>query len=350
VKYKDLLRQWEDAIWNRKINEAKDLAEVISNHSIDKQSPHYLITLASYYLLIKDVKKANDILNTFNVFTNDIDGKLLFMYYHLLGVTQYYKKIYQESIENFLEAERFLVHIRNEPLKIAEFHYKFASSYYEAMQISNSIKQANIALRIYKDNFEFERAADCENLLGIINKEIGQYKEAKKHYINSLKYAEAFNDKVKKAMIYHNLGSLFAKKNDSTEAIRYYRIALDLINELEIKEWKLKTLYLLSKEHLKLGNEEGKVWVKEGLKLSLELENEEYQHHFKMLLTRYDGNIEDIDRVFEEGICYFISKKMWRYVKEYGILHGTFMKSKYIHEKASHYFYLAFQADQQINR
>lgn len=347
---KDLLKQWEDAIWSRKIDEAKELAKIVGNLSIDEQSQHYLITLASYYLLIKDVKKAKEILNKFNIFSNDTDGRLLFMYYHLKGVTQYYEKNYQESLANFLEAERFLVNIRNEPLKIAEFHYKFASSYYEAMQISNSIKHASVALSIFKDNFEFERAADCENLLAINNKEIGQYEEAKKCYINALKYAEAFNDKVKKAMIYHNLGFLYAKKNESSEAIRYYGMALDLVDELGIQEWKLKTLYLLSKEHLNIGNEAGKAWAEEGLKLSVDLEDQEYQHHFKMLVTRYDGNIEDIDRVFEEGIDYFISKKMWRYVKEYGILHGTFMKSNHYYEKASNYFYLAFQAEQEISR
>lgn len=63
--------------------------------------------------------------------------------------------------------------------------------------------------------------ADCENLLGLNNHDIQQYKESEQHYQNALIYVEKVQNKLLRIRILHNLGLLHSKNNNQIAALDY---------------------------------------------------------------------------------------------------------------------------------
>ncbi len=79
-------------------------------------------------------------------------------------------------------------------------------------------------------------------------------------------------------MVRHNLGLLYAGQNMSELAIRY------LSEVSEKKPNHYKAIFIEGREHSKLGNQEtANTLFERGLQLCTELNNEEYQHRFKIL-------------------------------------------------------------------
>ncbi|MEC3127736.1 tetratricopeptide repeat protein, partial [Bacillus tropicus] len=101
-------------------------------------------------------------------------------------------------------------------------------------------------------------------------------------------------------------------------------------------------------EHSKLNNKnEASELFEQGLQISTELENEEYQHHFK-ILKAINEEIpgENLEKLVIAGNKYFEQENIYEYVHEYNEKLALKFYREDNHEKASKYFYLSSKANQ----
>ncbi|MBD2823261.1 tetratricopeptide repeat protein, partial [Xenorhabdus sp. 42] len=88
----------------------------------------------------------------------------------------------------------------------------------------------------------------------------------------------------------NNLGWLYSSQNLSTLAIRHLTIVTDKFPK------HLKANFLQAKEHFKLNEKElANTWIKQGLEICNELNNQEYKHHFTILKTLYTGTLNELE-------------------------------------------------------
>lgn len=87
----------------------------------------------------------------------------------------------------------------------------------------NSIKAIEILKPIKANRY----LSYCYNNLAIVTKDLEEYQRALEYYNESLKYAESVDNKVDILRTYqNNVGTLYQKKGDHLEAIKYFRQAL----------------------------------------------------------------------------------------------------------------------------
>ena len=212
---KESLLRWYRYMRNQQLDNAKTRKEKIEAQLDSFTSPDhkkfYKLLLIRYHLLFLDLEKSAQMIAETGT---DEDNKyhwLNYYYYFFRGFYHLESHEYKTAVNYFTRAKLFISDIDIE--ETAELYFKLASSYYFTFQISRSIKYTNKALQIFKDRLNYKRVADCENLLGISNKFIDQYKESLDHYKSALRYTELANNKMLKNIILHNLGNLFTELN-----------------------------------------------------------------------------------------------------------------------------------------
>lgn len=121
------------------------------------------------------------------------------------------------------------------------------------------------------------------------------------------------------------------------------------MSELAIKhleeslENNAKTMFLLAREHFKLGhNHIANEYIENGYKIS----DLCYRHHFQILKVVHNyAPKEELEKVVMEGISYFEEEELYDWVKEYAYLLGNIFYGSEDHEKASKYLHIALDAD-----
>lgn len=93
------------------------------------------------------------------------------------------------------------------------------------MKVPLSITYTTKALQAFQSIYDFKRSAECQVLLGISYRRIGEYDRSEESYILAQKLSESLGNSYLQELIYHNLGKLYAMQNQQTEAIREYEKA-----------------------------------------------------------------------------------------------------------------------------
>nr|WP_257147056.1 tetratricopeptide repeat protein [Bacillus cereus] len=97
-------------------------------------------------------------------------------------------------------------------------------------------------------------------MLGLASTSLKQYKLAEEYFLSALEIATKQNQKQLIHMIRHNIGLLDSDQNMPQLAINYLSKALEV---------SCKTMYMLAKEHMKLGNvNEATNYIDKGLRIS----------------------------------------------------------------------------------
>jgi tetratricopeptide (TPR) repeat protein len=346
------LDQWYTFLREQEKEKAIELKDEIDPLVTEASDPvlknTYDLLHVRFYLLVNDLDRAGESLEKLNSFEEQSDNRLNYFYHFFNGMFLYDSKRYRDSINSYLKAEPYLNQL-DDRLETAMFKYELAAAYHRANYITLSIDNASEALRLFKDEYHYRKSADCENVLGINFKYIGQYEQAEVHYHNALIYTEKFDDLEVKNAVYKNLGVLYGDQNLSEAAVTYLQKAYNLTS-FEKLDRLPSNIFLLAREHFKLGQfDQACRWLEEGLNLCIENQIEEYIHHLKLLQAKYKEE-PNFEAIYKQGIDYFKNQELWEYVIEYAEELGTYYRDKGLHKEASSYYYLAIQARKTIER
>lgn len=348
---KEWLDRWYMYMRNQQLDNAKTRKEKIEARLYDFTVPvhkkFYKLLLIRYYLLFLDLEKAAQMIAETGPVEDNKYHWLNYYYYFFRGFYHLESHEYKTAVDYFTRAKLFISDIDIE--ETAELYYKLASGYYFTFQISRSIKYTNKALKIFKDRSNFKRLADCENLLGVSNKFIDQYKESLNHYQNALTYVEISNNKVLKVRILHNLGNLYSELNISHKALYYLNEAYANLplNDVYLK---CKNLYLLAKNNFNMNRtDQAMQYLNLGLNLSLKNNYIDYHHHFSLLQSKFI-NQEKFQTLSKEAINYFYVNENLDYIIEYSEDLATHLREIGNHKEAMYYFHLAVETKNRIKK
>lgn len=341
----ELLELWYDAMRKQDRDEADNWKKRFDSR-LDlftgaEQKRFYQLLLFRYYLMCKDLRKAEEILKSTGPLAEDDHHVLNYYYYFFLGIYQYDRQEYMAAIESYLKA-KLLVYETSQD-ETAEFFYKLAAAYHRSYQISLSIKFAEKALDLFRKSGNYRRIAGCENLLGVNNIDIKQYKEAERHLHHALISVEKTTNRYLKMMILHNFGYLCSRQNAPETALNLLTKAKKLIEPWE-NRMKVRNLYLLAKNYFRTNNRS-----KARMKLSFALAISEksgftdYYYHCILLQAKHEKP-DDCHEIYRQAISYFYENERWDFVVEYCEDLADHYRGQQLHEKSSDYYHLAKQA------
>ncbi|MCA0986874.1 tetratricopeptide repeat protein [Guptibacillus algicola] len=346
------LDTWYKEMRLRNFEEVTILKKRIEDEIVGVEDPDmltkYLLLTFRYHILFKEADKANDILEKLYHVQERLSEDLEYFYYYFLGLYYYQNRKFKEANEQYTKAHKLLSSMKTNNAELAEFYYQQALVHNRISQITLSNNLASRCLDLFNKEYNFKRAADTEILLGVNNRIILNYGEAEHHFQNALKYAESFNDKRLKSIIYHDLGYVFSFQNDSEKALRYYQSALHNNEEHEIED-RSKTMFLIASEYYKINDFDlARHWIDKGLQLVTKKEYLEYIYHFKLLRLKLDGDGNNREELLKDAVIYFEAKNYWIHVSDYGEMLADYYFNSGQYKSASFYFRLANDARKKI--
>jgi len=175
---------------------------------------------------------------------------------------------------------------------------------------------------------------------------VGHYEKAEELYYKAIDILQKLNEEPLLLHVRNNLGTLYANQDLSEQAIR------QLSEVIEKMPKHYKALFLLAQENGKLGNIElANKYIQTGKEIVLQLDNEEYKHHFSILEANINEfELEQLDKIVQAGIHYFNEESLFSYTSEYCEKIATTYHKKLQFEKASEYFLKSIEANKKNER
>ncbi|WP_408008442.1 hypothetical protein ACJROX_27950 [Pseudalkalibacillus sp. A8] len=352
--FSDQLNSWYTYVLNSEIDKAvqikQDMSRQLKNLS-SQNSPVFLhakLIELSHALLLKDKQNADKLLKELAPFEPKLCDKLKFYFYFFKGQYAYQNQNYEDSLIEYRKAKDYIEGIESD-FERAEFHYKIASSYYFIHHSLLSISHLEEAQALYDFSIDrnIVRNADCEMLFGLNYLDMKQYGLAEEKFHSALMYSKRVNDPQLRNRVLHNLGFFYAEQGHSEAAVRYLKLLM-LDREYE---YSLRAIFLLYREYCRLGEiEEAENCYEIGIKQVNKTANTEYKYKFELLKVLLLNQNKMDEKLFFESVMYFEENKNWEDVEEYAKLVAQVYSKADKHEKAVHYYELAFKARNTINQ
>ena len=346
-----LLNNWYQEIRLRNYTRIQELKGEIDNkihHMEEDQTILLYYSLLDYrykaliddfssnFLLTKDNFMA---IESFDTPTND-----LLNYYYCIFKASNETSVgnYQLAGKLYKQAENLLTEIPDEVEK-AEFYYKFAQYCYYIHQPLLVIQYASKSKEIFSKQFGYDfNIACCKNMIGVacINlKQIDQAESLITEAIDILKRRNKKSEELILLRFHHNIGMLYAEKNQPMEAIKYFsKISARIPNHF-------KSVFLEARERIKLKETEVAArLIERGLKICQELNNKQYKYHFNILQgLNENAPAKVLEKSILNAFTYFEQEGLHEHVRNYAETLATRFYEEGNNSKASHYFYLAHQ-------
>ncbi|MDP1459170.1 Rap family tetratricopeptide repeat protein [Bacillus wiedmannii] len=340
-----LFNDWYLAMLKQDVSQAINLKHEIEEKELNFEEDE---NLALYYSLLDfRFKVLTDGLSITKDSFNKIDSYAispnhqLSYYYHLFkAIHATLTTNYNLASEHYEKAERLLVNATDD-LEKGEFNYRMAIFYYHFYQPIEAIEYATKAKEFFIKAVGYEKnVASCESVLGAAFVYLKQYEQAEEKYNSAINILQKQGEESLLLRVRNNLGWLYANQNLSTLAIRH-------LSEVTTKmPTHFKAIFLQAREHSKLGEINiASKFIKKGLKICTELNNEEYMLHLKILESiNNNESTEDLEKIILEGITYFDKESLYNYTQEYSEKLAVKLYDENNHIKASEYFHKALQA------
>lgn len=359
LKYKEtdsqldeLLILLKSSIDTNDLNQTEIIVQNIKkNHSVifSVYQETFFYILVSYYKYKNN--SINDALKLFelevlplleNINIEGVPSDFREVYYYIQGVSCFFKGYYYNSYQNFLKQ---MILVKTNLLK-ATANYNVALTLYKLSNYHTAITYAIKALDLYLHERQWYKAADADNLLGVLYWENRDVVNAEKHFINAMEISNQYKLDELKSRILHNLGLLYEKKEDVTKSLEYFLLSLELKKKFGDKNSLISTYcsvlnIYIEKKTFDLAN----ILLNDAKNMCDELDQ---QYHLKMveakLILKYQ-KFKEYELLMNEVIDYFINNLQWKQVIEPAEELGDYYYNNKKYKAASKLYKVALKAN-----
>ena len=173
----------------------------------------------------------------------------------ILDETSLYTNEYREQEENFdvniisddtieyelIQLENQLAENERMGKNMGNLLLEKASLFYRKRDISNALKNLELALDNFKEEEDSANLIIVHNEIGLIHEETGFFDQAIYHFYRSLSFIEEIGDSIKEIHVLNNLGNVYRLINDLENANNYYQKALTLADDEGLELEAIKT-------------------------------------------------------------------------------------------------------------
>ncbi|MDC7726450.1 tetratricopeptide repeat protein [Bacillus cereus] len=336
-----MLNEWYIEIRARRLRNAHILKTEIDKKIKNMEEDQNLLLYYSlldfrHQYLVDSLSIGKDSFNKIESFNIPTDDSLIYYYY-------FFKAMHSTIVGNYNLAKIYYdkaeIKLREIPdqLEHAEFYFKLATFNCHHQQYIPAFQQVSKAEEIFSKYNGYElNIGYCNNVSGLICTHLNEFETAEEFFMSAMNIFQ--KQKEEQAILYvrHNLGFMYANQKLSDLAIRHLS---EVIKELPND---YKAILIAACEHEKIGEKEKALELFEkGLKISTDLKNEEYEHHFKISQAIAKGVCaEELEKIVLAGNVYFERENIYEYVKEYNEKLALTFYRENNHVKSSEYFYL----------
>ncbi|PFK40648.1 transcriptional regulator [Bacillus cereus] len=216
--------------------------------------------------------------------------KLLYTYSRGILYCLQYK--WKDGLDYLLETE---VMAKEQGYHETGIYYNIALTYTHLEIHHLALHFANVALDGFRGEYKFRNVINCQILIALSYAEKGQYEEALEMYESILREASSFADEdVLIAITLSNIGNIHYKKRKYQQAKKYYLESLKFQKQIDLNY--IDTLYEMALQCIKLEQlEEAKEWIDKGV-IAAKQEERFNTKLYLLLMLRY--------KYFEEAKAY----------------------------------------------
>lgn len=210
------------------------LEPLITTQSL-KTYIYFSLFKARYFILIRKFDDGELELKNVEQYQATYDLNMTYFHYKFQSIIFYVKNNFHASVEKLKEAEKALHHSSDlDQAEKADIYYLLGLAYSQLMRVPISIIYTKESLLIYQTTYNYKRSAECQILLGISYRRIGEYEKAEESYILAWKIAELSNDQLLQATICHNLGKLFSDQKQHEKALIQFQKSYQLKDNVSV--------------------------------------------------------------------------------------------------------------------
>ncbi|MDF0728464.1 helix-turn-helix transcriptional regulator [Cytobacillus sp. S13-E01] len=349
------LHDWYFTIVSRNKEEADSRYEkyvnVVQSTNDSTAYIHFVLFELRYFLLQRDLEKAELQLNKINTFKDIFDDQMNYFYSKFFGLYNYMKNKFTTAKDYYKLAERILnKSINIEKWEEADLYYSIGLTYSQLGKMALSNSYTHLALAIYQSRYDLKRSAECHVLLGICYLRTEEYELSEENYLLANKVVESMNDSNLRGIIYHNLGYLYSIQKRPNEAVKKYEKSLSYKLESNI-EGKLVSIHGIITEYYSI-EEYGfcKIWLLEAKRLQEEYGFKEYNVHFEIYNFLINDPSEEFEKFMQDiALPYFQTKENMQYLIKYSEILGNYFEKKFKYKQANRYYNITIKALRKLN-
>ncbi|QTD42526.1 helix-turn-helix transcriptional regulator [Sporosarcina sp. Te-1] len=197
------------------------------------------------------------------------------------GLFHYMYGSLKKSLFLYKEAEK---HVPVD--EIEDVYYQLALVHHLLGEYSMSTYYEEKALELFARKMDYEQCVNCQLLLGINYRKMGNLEQAKETYLSILEKVVPLRNREVIAKVYHNLGLVYSDEGKSSEAIMAFETSLGYRDD---DNARMKTCYTISKEFLRIGDGASAAeCVKVGGKIAESVKDEEHMIKFQVIKYKLD--------------------------------------------------------------
>jgi tetratricopeptide (TPR) repeat protein len=343
VNFQDIAAQldnWSISIRLEKKDAATNIYEQLEqrvNEYDDRTRLDYMLLESRYHLMNLELSRSKKRLEEAKESSEIFTDKSQYYFFFVEAMICHYNKHYQEAIESFEKAGKFLRQL-DDQLEVGEFHLRKAMTYHYLDITTLSAIHAERAVEVLKPHKTFEfLLARSEMLQGLNYGELLEFDLAEEYLHRALNSFKNLDNHNFICYINLNLGDLYVKRDLPGTAIRYLEAAL----EGKPERGRLKILYLLADCYWKTNQPSKAMEVyTQGFQASIEEDNVTKKWEFAMLHKKYEDRV-NFEGVWQEGIEYFQRVKDFYNVRLFSKELAQYYTERKQYELASKYYMLA---------
>lgn len=305
------LQYWHKLIIFRRMKEIEELKKEFESIPIIENSQYgaqYQLLKVRYYLLRWDLDKADKIITKVQREFPDLPPYEKNLFRHVQGI--YYLYIYRaKKSECYQQAIQILKEIDRDEYGNLEYYYHLAAAYQWMNSPVLAYSYAEKSLQYFKETDNFLGAIMAKSLMLIsIGRDMEHdFNEIEEAYQRLIHNCDALNTIDRKIILLNNLGNEYFRRKEFEKAKKTFLASLPLVQ-------KPSGLYLQRFHGYLESCFEGQLMRKsemlkkarEGLRMSIELDNTNFKILFKLLIYRMEGNNEKYYSFIEkEALTYF---------------------------------------------
>jgi transcriptional regulator with XRE-family HTH domain len=343
------LLAWYKLMVTSESEEIKRRYEAVSEkiHSVNTKTYMYFVLFElRYYLYLKNTEQSKILIEKLQQFMDIFDIQMHYYFQKFYSIYEYRLNNFVQALNHLKIAEKLLQRNSNfEKAEEADLYYLFGLTYSQTMKVPLSITYTTKALHEFQAIYDFKRSAECQVLLGICYRRIGEYDRSEESYLLAQKLSESLNNMYLQALIYHNLGKLYSIQDNHMEAIKEYEKSYYLKRD-DNPLSKLNSVYCILLEYDKMGEHlECRKWLQTGKSLLNEPKDAiEYHYYFSIHECILSGDYEKFDHIFqEEALPYFQAKDLKEPLIIYAERLAVYFEASYKYKKASYYYSLGYK-------
>lgn len=233
------------------------------------------------------------------------------VYYYISGLYYYALNQWEECIRHFNAAMK----MSDDDLFRAKILYNLSLAAYRLFKYERALHYAKEAKNIYLNLHDWEKTADCYNLVAVLLRETGSLEESEM-YISKALHLIGGEYAAKQTKLYHNLALVKFDQEDYQRALELIEKSLRLKTELDTDEslfisYRIRlAIYLNKKDILSL---------RQNLKLAQNyIATDGDRAHYLYIEAQTFYLLEDYpsyEKSIAKSIKLFESAKNWKYLK-----------------------------------